>query len=379
MPTPFTISVSDSDLDDLLARVRNSRFTTASSPLPWAGGTDPDYLRALVRYWSTEFDWRTHESRLNQLPQFTAQVNGCRIHFLHITAAERPGRPPARAIVLAHGWPSCFVEMLALADRLAHPARYGSEAEAFDVVIPTLPGFLFSELPNGPLTRAAIAGLITELLVEELGYESFGYFGGDIGGVVGASIAAANPRRVIGLHQIHPSFPDSFAQPPLTDEERSFLASEESYDVTDGGYSAIMGTRPDTVAAALIDSPIGLAAWIVDKYRDWSDCDGDLATRFDFDTILEIVTLYWITGSIGTSFRQYLDYPANEARGPVNVPVAVTLSAEPAISGMPRSIAERAFTDLRIWSTPNRGGHFLAHEEPELAASEIRSFFSTLH
>jgi len=378
MISTLSITVSDDELTDLRVRLRGSRFTPATGFEPWTHGVDPDYLRNLTEYWADGFDWRAAEARLNSLPHFVAEVSGSKMHFVHLRA-EANDHGLALPILLAHGWPSSFVEMLELGDRLAHPSRHGLSGEAaYDVVIPSLPGFLFSELPTSPLTRAVIGDSFHELMTEALGYPRYGLFGGDIGGVSAATTASRHADAVTGILQIHPSFPASLEAAPLTEEEQRFLEREARYDETDGGYSAIMMTRPDTIAAALIDSPVGLAAWIVDKYRDWSDCGGDVETRFDRDTLLTILTLYWVTGTIGTSFRQYVDYPHNEPRGVIEVPAAFTLSTEPGMTGFPRSLAERAYADIRSWHTPGRGGHFLAHEEPELAASEIRAFFATL-
>jgi len=375
MGQPFRIEVSDSTLDDLRDRVRRARFTTASSSERWAVGVDPEWLKQLASYWADGFDWRATEAALNSVPHYFAEIAGTRMHYIVIPAETQPALP----IILNHGWPSSFVEMLALADRLAHPSRFGAaDGTAYDVVVPSLPGFLYSALPDSPLTRAAIAELLHGLMVDELGFERYAIFGGDIGGVSGAWMAASHPENVVGIVQIHPSFPSSFDEPPITVEEQVFLDAEDAYDATDGGYSAIMGTRPDTIAAALADSPVGLLAWIVDKYRDWSDCDGNVESRFDRDTLLAIATLYWATGSIGSSFRQYVDFEHNHDRGLVTVPAAFTLSCEISMTGFPRSIAERAYTDIRVWNTPGRGGHFLAHEEPQLAASEIRAFLALL-
>jgi microsomal epoxide hydrolase len=182
----------------------------------------------------------------------------------------------------------------------------------------------------------------------------------------------------VGIHAIHPPFPADFGTAPLTPAEQEFLTAEEVYDQTDGGYSAIMGTRPDTIAAALVDSPAGLAAWITDKWRDWSDCDGDLAAHIDRDTLLTTITLYWVTGSIGSSFRQYADFDHNTPRPDITVPAAFTISAEPVMTGFPRSIAERACTDIRLWHTPGRGGHFMPLEEPDLLAADMTAFFTSL-
>ena len=375
---PLAIDVADDTLEALNERLRKARFTNASDSEAWRAGVDPGYLRGLVEYWADEFDWRARESALNQLPHFQVDIAGRQIHFLHFRAnrASTSGRPP---LILSHGWPSSFVEMLPLAERLADPERFGGDpANAIDVVVPSLPGFLYSELPAEFLTRVAIAKTLHALMTDVLGYRRYGAFGGDIGGAATCWMAAMYPENVVGIHLIHPPFPPSFDDPPLTPDEQAFRDAETKYDETDRGYSEIMGTRPDTIAAALIDSPVGLAAWIIDKYRDWADCRGDIESRFDRDTLLTIVTLYWVTGSIGTSFRQYYDWGRNPPRPKIDVPVAVTLSAEPVMKGFPRSIAERACSDIQHWSEPGRGGHFLPFEEPDLLARELTEFFGSL-
>jgi pimeloyl-ACP methyl ester carboxylesterase len=374
----FEIAVADESLDDLRSRLLRARFSSRSDTTPWKAGTDPDYLRDLVEYWADGFDWRARERDLNRVRHYRAAIAHRQVHFIHIPAVppERSGRRP---LILSHGWPSSFVEMLPLAERLADPSRFGGDAgEAFDIVIPSLPGFLYSDLLDEPMTRKAIAKTLHALMTDVLGYRRYGAFGGDIGGAATAWMGALHAEHVVGIHLIHPPFPASFDVAPLSNEEEAFLAAEAAYDETDGGYSAIMGTRPDTIAAALIDSPTGLAAWIVDKYRDWGDCQGDVARRFDRDTLLTIATLYWITGSIGSSFRQYYDWDHNVPRPEINVPAGFTLSAEPSMTGFPRTIAERACTDIRHWSVPGRGGHFMALEEPDMLASEMRAFFGGL-
>ena len=372
----FTIDIPDATLDDLRDRLARTRFPAASAAEPWRAGVDPAYLRDLVAYWVDGFDWRARETDLNSVPQYLAGLDGRVLHFAHVAAdPDAVRRVP---ILLCHGWPSGFTEMLALADRLAHPARFGASADlAFDVVIPSLPGFLYSDLPSGPLTREKIADDLHALMTEGLGFEKYVAFGGDIGGTAAAWLGAKYPESVLGLHMIHPPFPASF-DAPVTAPEQAFLDAEEEYDTTDAGYSWIMQTRPDTVASALIDSPSGLAAWIIDKLRDWSDCHGDVESRFDRDTLLTLVTLYWATGSIDTSFRQYLDFGHNAPRPLIEVPAAFTLSSEPGMQGYPRSIAERSCSDIRSWNEPGRGGHFLAHEEPDLMAAEIREFVASL-
>ncbi|MGA9747235.1 MAG: epoxide hydrolase family protein [Nocardioides sp.] len=375
----FHIDVPDHVLDDLRDRLVRARFTDASSDEPWLAGTDPAYLRGLVSYWRDSYDFRARQAELNALQHHRAEVGGKAIHFVTLPGARPAGTQAPPPLILLHGWPSSFVEMLPLAQRLSDPASYGEDpAQAFDVVVPSLPGFLYSELPDGPLTRQAMAATLHELMTEVLGYDRYGAFGGDIGGAVTGWLGALYPEHVIGVHLIHPPFPGSFDSHPLTAAEQAFLDADATYDETDGGYSAIMGTRPDTIAAALIDSPVGLAAWIIDKLRDWSDNHGDLENRFERDTLLTMITLYWASGSIGSSFRQYFDWEHNHARPDITVPAAVTLSHEPVFTGFPREIAERALTDIRHWSEPGTGGHFMPLEEPELLAREMREFFTSL-
>lgn len=368
----FDISFGDDELAELRSRLLKARMPLPSGDAGTVG-FEPSRLSELVARWATTFDWRAQERRLNAVPHFRT-TGEHPLHFVHLKGASThaEGLP----VLLAHGWPSSFVEMLPLAERLADPGRFGGDPrDGRDVVIPSLPGFLFSALQPGPWTRSGTAELYHRLMAEELGYHRYGAFGGDIGGTVAAWLGAAHPEAVAAIHLIHPPYPSSFDDPPLTDEERAFLDAEELYDQTDGGYSAIMITRPDTIAAALIDSPSGLLAWIADKWRDWSDCGGELRTRLPDDDLLTLATLYWMTGSIGTSMRQYVDFPHNPARPSIAVPAGFTLSSEPGMRGFPRSIAERACADIVHWSEPGRGGHFLAWEEPALMADELAITF----
>ncbi|MGW9211597.1 epoxide hydrolase family protein [Embleya sp. NPDC055664] len=375
----YHISVSGHVLDDLRERLLRTRFTTATNPVYWAAGVDPGALRELVAYWADGFDWRAAEARLNAYPHFRAEVGGRKVHFVHMRGKGPAGGPTPLPLVLSHGWPSSFVEMLRIAELLTDPGAHGADpADAFDVVIPSLPGFAFSEPPSGPFTRRAVAETWHALMTDVLGYPRFGAEGGDIGSGITQWLGALFPDEVAGVLVTSSVVPTDFGAAPPTPEEQQFLDALAVYDAADGGYSAIMSTRPDTVAAALMDSPAGLLAWIVDKYRDWSDCGGDVTTRWDRDTLLTVATLYWATESIGTSFREYHDWSHDRPLPPITVPGAVTLSNEPAFRGMPRGLAERTFTDLRQWHTPERGGHFMAHEEPEQLARDLRDFFRPL-
>jgi pimeloyl-ACP methyl ester carboxylesterase len=368
-PEPFTIHVADDVLDDLRERLRRTRFTSASDSVYWAAGVDPGYLRSLVGYWAEEFDWRAAEARLNAYPQFLADVDGTTLHYVHLRRPRVAGEPEPLALVLSHGWPSSFVEMLRISELLTD----------FDLVIPSLPGYGFSSLPpSGRFTRRGVAELWHKLMTGTLGYSRYGAVGGDIGGGVTQWLGALFPEQVVGIH-VTSALIGAAVAAEAVGEEREFLDRLAAYDVDDQGYSEIMSTRPDTVAAALSDSPAGLVAWIADKYRDWSDCDGDVEKRWDKDTLLTVATLYWVTDTIGTSFRQYYDYERLNVPVPeIRAPGAITLSNEPGLVGYPRSLAERQFRELVLWHVPERGGHFMAHEEPAQLAVDVQAFFGTV-
>ncbi|WP_018349749.1 epoxide hydrolase family protein [Longispora albida] len=362
---PFRIDVPEQVLADLRERLSRSRFTTATDSTRWKAGADPSDLRALVEYWAGGFDWRGVEARLNEYPQYVAEIEGQRVHFVHL----RSPRPGALPLVLTHGWPSCFAEMLALAGRLVAD---------FDVVVPSLPGFAFSEAPRGPFTGRAVAGTWQHLMTTTLGYERYGAFGGDIGGSVTQWLGALYPASVAGIHMTSGSLTSGVDPAVLDAAGLAYLDAQGAYDAQDGGYSEIMRTRPDTIAAALADSPAGLLAWIADKYRDWSDCGGDLASRWGADDLLTVATIYWATGTIGTSFRAYYDHPHSGPRPPITVPTGITLSHEPLMEGFPESLARRAFPGLSHFTRPASGGHFMAHEEPDYLAGQLRTFFGPL-
>jgi pimeloyl-ACP methyl ester carboxylesterase len=370
----LTIDVGDDRRNDLLARLGRSRFTSPNGRTPWAAGADPTYLAKFTRYWRHEFDWRVVESDLNRLDHRVAEVSGTDVHFVRFEPPAGAARDP-RPVMLSHGWPSSFLEMIPLAQRLSDPAAFGQQRPAREVIVPSLPGFAFSQLPDAPLTRPLMAQLLHTLMTERLGHQRYFVFGGDIGGAVGGWMASLYPQHVAGVHLIHPPMPASFEGSPLTPEEQAVLDYEDEFDEMDRGYSEIMGTRPDTIAAALVDSPVGLAAWIIDKLRAWSDCHGDVESRFSRHELATLVSLYWFTDSIGTSFRQYLDWAHNPPRGAITPPSAFTLSSEMTAARFPRSMAERACSSIRVWHEPNRGGHFLAFEEPDLMADELTDFF----
>ncbi|MGO4535303.1 epoxide hydrolase family protein [Leifsonia sp. 2MCAF36] len=365
--TPFTVGIPDDVLADLQLRLEHTRVLPSIGSDARSGGLGGLRRLALADRWRA-FDWRAEEQRLSGYPQFLADVRGHRIHFVRV----RPRLPAAKVIplLLLHGWPSAFTEYLPLADALAAAA---TDELAFDIVVPSLPGFAFSQLPQGPLTRAAIAEDLHELMTTALDFERYAAFGGDIGGAAAGWIGALHPEAIIGIHLIHPPFPSDPA--PQTEQETAYLDELAAYDEADGGYSEIMGTRPDTIAAALADSPAGLLAWVGDKWDAWAD--GGLAAIAEAD-LFRIATLYWATGTIATSFQQYFDWSHNEPRPPIACPTGILLSRERWLDGFPRSLAERAVTDLRSFETAEAGGHFMGLEQPERTARAIRDFFAQL-
>jgi pimeloyl-ACP methyl ester carboxylesterase len=377
-PGAFTIHIPDEVLDDLRSRLARTQWP---EPLPypgWTSGVDLAYLRELVGYWATAFDWRAQERRLNTFPQFTADIEGLTIHFVH----QRGRGPRSFPLVLTHGWPSSFVELLKLVPLLTDPAAHGGDVhDSFDVVVPSLPGYAFSGHPTQPgvCTARSIAALWARLMTEALGYTRFGAQGQDIGAAVTIRLGADHVDAVAGIHLTGVlAFPPQ--DRPLSAEGQAFLARQERWRSGEGAYAHQQGTYPQTLACGLTDSPAGLAAWIVDKFRAWSDCDGDLERRFSKDDLLTHLTIYWATGCINSSFLFYYESqhdPQPPAGTRVEVPVGVALfPKENPVTG-PREWAEATYNIVR-WAEMPRGGHFPAAEEPELLAAELRQFFRPL-
>ena len=368
---PFAVAVSDAVLDDLRERIRRTRWPDSAPGEPWAQGADLGYLRGLLEYWADGFDWRTQEQWLNRFDHRVADVDGVRIHFVHHRADD--ARVP---LVLTHGWPSTFIELLSLVDRLG---------DRFDLVVPSLPGYAFSQRPSHSGVDRAFVARLWHRLMQGLGYERYGAYGGDFGAGVATAMALSQPDRVIGIHlstaEMSPySGPGA---PPLSAEEQSYLDHVARWEATERGYSAVQSTRPQTLGYALNDSPAGLAAWVLDKWRSWSDSGGDLDGRFGRDALLTMLTIWWATGSITSSMRDYYDNRWFGAPiGPsdvVAVPTAMAVFANEFVpeGEPPRSWYERLY-DIRRWTVFPRGGHFAAAEEPDLLAGDIAGFFADL-
>lgn len=376
---PFTIAVEDDVLDDLRARLRSTRWPDAAPGPAWDQGTDLGYLKDLCAYWAERFDWRAQERELNRFHHYQIELDGIRIHFVLERAISAGGIP----LILTHGWPSSFMEYLPLVPYLTDPEAHGIDGPAFDLVIPSLPGYAFSERP----ARANYRDVARRWhrLMRGLGYERYGAGGGDFGAGVATAMALDDPAPMIGVHlstlEIDPSTEQGSR--PLSEQERAYLRQRQQWDDRERGYSAIQSTKPQTLGYGLHDSPAALAAWIIEKWRSWADTRGDLEGRFSRDWLLTMVTLYWVTGTITRSMRDYFD---NRWHGIVvgrddfvEVPTGVANFATQFVfeGKPPREWAERLYNITR-WTDMSSGGHFAPAEVPEAAARDISAFFAEL-
>jgi pimeloyl-ACP methyl ester carboxylesterase len=368
---PFRIDVSASAIADLNKRLDRTRFARATPGDEWSAGVPPKYLRELVKYWRDNFDWSARQEWLNSFPQFIAEIDGQRVHFVHMKShTPRVSGAAAIPIIVLHGWPYSFVDMLGLAEQLPD----------FDVVIPSLPGYGYSDPPSGSFSDEAVARTLHKLMTEVLGYERYGTYGEDVGTGVSDRLASDYPDSVLGLFATHPPYPPEDRRTDLTRSESAFFEWLAARWDGEKGYSEEQATKPDTLAAGLSDSPAGLAAWIVEKYRTWSDrsfgvTELSLDEKFGKDDLLTTVSLYWFTDSIGSSFRPYFDWH-RDMKSLITVPTGIALSR--ADEGYPRELAERSYGDVRMFGTLGRGGHFVAKEEPALVAAAMREFFTSL-
>lgn len=377
MPQPLTVHFAEQALSDLRARLAATRWPDQPDDAhDWRQGTDLDYLKALVDYWRDSYDWRIRERALNQLQHFTAPVGRIDLHFIH-----EPGVGPAPLpLLLLHGWPSSVLEFTRILPMLTDPARFGGDArDAFSVVIPSLPGYGLSYRPGQPRPDLAqIAAILATLMHQVLGYRRLGVHGGDWGAHIATRLAHSRAELLAGIHLNMLILPRP--SEPTTEQEREYVIELARWNRDDAGYAIIQGTRPQTLAYGLSDSPVGLAAWLVEKYREWSDCDGDLERRFDKDALLDIITWYWVTGCINSSFGLYHSLRQGSTALPKGARVEVPTGHARFPAGSihaPRSLAERTY-DIRHWTVMTAGGHFPAWEEPEALAADIREFFRPL-
>ena len=375
----FRLHIPDEAIDDLRTRLQRTRFPDQTPGAPWAYGTDLAYLSQLVAYWASDFDWRAQEARLNAFPQFKVPLHGIDVHFLHV---EGQG-PKPYPLLLSHGWPGSVFEFLDIIPRLTDPARFGGDpADAFTVIAPSLPGYGLSFAPGQPrFSLEMIAECFAELMTGVLGYQRFAAQGGDWGAFITSRLGAMHADKLLGIHiNLLAVRRDAKTLADPTPDEQQFLDELASWLKDGTGYQWIQGTRPQTLAFGLSDSPAGLAAWIVDKFRAWSDCGGDVERAFSKDHLLANIALYWFTGAIGSSFWPYyarMHGPWPIPDGGVNVPTGYAAFPREILSP-PRSLAEKMYTDIRRWTVMPNGGHFAAMEQPAALAEEIVQFFRPL-
>jgi pimeloyl-ACP methyl ester carboxylesterase len=372
----FTPRTAPAAIEDLRTRLRATRWPDAPEDAGWSLGTDLAYLRELVAYWADGFDWAAQEAELARLPHFRTRLGGLGIHYVHAKAVAPTGT--ALPLVLSHGWPDSFWRYTKVIPLLTDPGAHGADpADAFDVVAPDMPGFGYSDRPtDAPVDSRAVAGLWAELM-SGLGYARFGAVGGDVGSQVSRFLGLDHPDRVAAVHRTDPGVPVFTGDPAdLTPEERAWLASWPAWSGTEGAFAAMQRTKPQTAAFGLTDSPVGLAAWIVEKLRAWSDCGGDIERSFTKDEILTNVTIYWLTETIGSSMRMYRansSIPPEQLTRRVEVPSGFSLFPGDFLPA-PQAWLERVTNAVRV-TAPERGGHFAPFEEPELYAAELREFF----
>ncbi|MES2938998.1 MAG: epoxide hydrolase family protein [Pseudomonadota bacterium] len=378
---PFTADVDPAAVQELRLRLQRAIWPDEVAAEPWRYGPPVAYMQEFVRYWLEQYDWPAQQARLNAFPQFLTHIDGHDVHFIH-----QPGRGPAPLpLVLTHGWPGSFVEMLKIIPLLTDPAAHGGDpADAFTVVAPSIPGYGFSSRPTQRGTSVFAVADLWAKLMSRLGYPRFGVQGGDWGSWISAAAALQHPDRVLGLHlnyvstRFRPAI--SADDPPLTPAEEAYLKSVAQWAEAEGGYIAIQGTKPLTLAYALTDSPLGLAAWYVEKFRGWSDCRSEPDEALTKDEMITDIMLHWLTGTAHSAMRLYSEareHPLHLAAGQRIHPPCGIVHLPRELPMPPRSWAERAFNIVH-WSQLPRGGHFAAWEVPELLAQDIRAFFRPL-
>lgn len=377
---PFVVDVPEARITSLRRRLQDAIWTYApTDDDDWRYGADIAWLRDFVVGWIADYDWSKAQAGLNRWPQFKARIDGIDIHFYH----ERGSNSRPRPLVLTHGWPGSVLEFHGVIDRLAHPERFGGKAEdGFDVVVPSLPGYAFSGRPPSPIGPRRIAGLWRTLMTERLGYDRFGAQGGDWGSAVSSWLGCDHADVVAGIHLNMVSSWVGLGGEASTEEERDYRVALSRAQTTGFGYHALLSTKPQTIGIALSDSPLGFAAWVIEKFRDWADTGGDIDSRFDRDTLITNLMLYLVNDAVTSSGWIYRGRVEEAARGGyadlrVEVPTGVALFPAEFIPYPPRAVAERTYAITR-WTPMKAGGHFAALEEPVALSDDVRTFFDFL-
>jgi pimeloyl-ACP methyl ester carboxylesterase len=372
-PRPFSIDVPQAVLDDLKRRLESTRWAEQIPGVGWEYGADVIYVRELCDYWRTTYDWRKHEAEVNRYPQFLCEVDGIDIQFWHV----KGNGPNAFPLLLIHGWPGSMIEFQRLVGPLTDPAAHGADPDnAFDVVVPSLPGFGWSGKPRERGWGVSrIAAAFNTLMLRALGYRRYGVQGGDWGGIIAAKMGSAYADQVSAIHL---NFFIGVPPAEMSETDKAFAAKRAAFRDQETGYSSVQGTKPDSLTVGLTDSPAGLAAWVTEKFRTWSDCGGNLESAFSKDTLLTNLMFYWAPNSVASAARIYYEARRNpvDFRYPkVEVPTgAAIFPAEPWQS--PRHWVEPHF-NMRRWTQMPCGGHFAALEQPGLLLEDVRAFFAS--
>ncbi len=372
---PFRIEASDQDLDDLRRRLRATRWPNAETVDDWSQGIPLAYVQEVCQHWAEKYDWRAREAKLNELPQFRATIDGLGIHFVHL----RSPVPDAQPLVISHGWPGSIVEFTKVFGPLTDPAAHGGDpADAFHVVAPSLPGYGFSDKPTGTGWGIERIGRSFATLMAALGYDRYVAQGGDWGSMITASIVAQDPEHCSGIHMNMPvAMPDPATMNDLTATEQQALAALQHYQDKDSGYSKQQSTRPQTLGYALADSPAGQAAWILEKFWSWTDCDGHPENVLGRDELLDNVMFYWLTNTAASSGRLYWESFGAPVLEPVSAPTGCSIFPKEIIRTS-RRWAEKRFTNIQYWNELDKGGHFAAFEQPEVFVNELRACFRNM-
>ena len=370
----FNIEIPQSKLDDLQQRLTLTRWPEKETPDDWTQGIPLSYMKEIHDYWLNDYDWRKHEKEINKFPQFQTTINELDVHFIHFKSPYKNAKP----LIITHGWPGSVVEFFKVIEQLADPKIDGSNAEiAFDIITPSLPGFGFSGKPTKPgFGVEKIADTFSKLM-QTLGYEKYFAQGGDWGAAVTTALGTQDSNcEAIHLNMAVVS-PDMETMDDLTEFEQQALAGFQFYQEWDSGYSKQQSTRPQTLGYGLTDSPIGQAAWILEKFYQWTDCDGHPENAVSRDELLTNVMFYWLTETAASSARLYWESFGEFNGGEVKTPTGVSIYPKEIFKASERWLKKR-YTDLRYYNVLDSGGHFAALEKPDLYVNEIRSFFSSL-
>ena len=375
MIKPFKVEISEENLQNIYSKVKNYQWHEMPDDGGWDYGTNLDYMKSFSKYWVEKYDWKKTEEKINKFKNFKSNIEGIDIHFIH----EKGSGSNPKPLLLSHGWPGSIVEFLHIIDQLAHPEKFGGkEEDAFDVVVPSLPGFGFSGRPSRPIGPRKMASIFNSLMTNELGYKKYIAQGGDFGGTISTWLAYDFPKNLLGIHIniLITRHPDG----PQTPEEKEWQDRFRKEQRIEDGYRTQQATKPQTLSYAMMDSPVGVAAWIVEKMRGWSDIkNGDIESIYSKDILLSNIMVYLVTKTFNTA--SWIYYGRREEGGrslpkehlPLKVPTAVALFPKEYLEWAPRSYVERIY-NIKQWSKMPKGGHFAALEQPDLLIKDLVKF-----